>query len=143
VAGLTQNIDLAPTLAELFALGKFPCHGQSLLPLVQGQVETVREYACAGLRVNDGIEWCLRSPEWSFLLPIEPHLEDPGRTARLYVKPDDVWEVNNVIQHYLDWTDRLAATLQAFVAATGQPGLLQPPPLPEVQEEIAAQEGNP
>ncbi len=137
VLALTQNVDLAPTLAELFGLPPLPCHGHSLLPLLHGQAEQVRDYACAGLRVNDGIEWCLRTLDWSFLLPVQPHLEDPERLPQLYVKPDDRTEMNNVIQHFLDWSERLAQALKTFVTATRQPGPLQPPALPEVQEEAS------
>ncbi len=42
VPALTQNVDLAPTLAELFDLPAFPCHGHSLVPLLQGQADEVR-----------------------------------------------------------------------------------------------------
>src|SRR5262249_8856725 len=67
VAALTQNVDLAPTLMELFGLTPFPCHGHSLVPLLHGQQDQVRGYTCAGLHVNEGIEWCLRTQEWAFL----------------------------------------------------------------------------
>ncbi len=137
VTALTQNVDLAPTLVEMLGLAPFPCHGQSLVPLLHGRAEQARAYACAGRQVHEGIEWCLRTLDWSFLLPVQPSSEDPGRTAQLYVKPDDRWEVNNVLQHYLDWSERLEQTLKAFVAATAQPGPFQPPPLPEVQVEAS------
>ncbi len=48
VAALTQAVDLAPTLAEVFGLPVFGCHGHSLAPLLHGNGEPVREYACAG-----------------------------------------------------------------------------------------------
>ena len=48
----------------------------------------------------------------------------------LYVKPDDRWEVNNVVQHHLEWTEVLVETLRAFMTATRQPSPFQPPALP-------------
>jgi arylsulfatase A-like enzyme len=131
VAALTQAVDLAPTLADFFGLAPLPCHGQSLVPLWRGEMDHVRDYICAGLQVGEGIEWCLRTPDWAFLLPVQPLPDDPTRTPHLYVKPDDRWEVNNVVQHHLDWSEVLEQTLRAFVAATRQPGSFQPPPLPE------------
>src|SRR5262249_25898732 len=55
VAALTQAVDLAPTLAELFGAPMRSAQGHSLLPLARGQVEHVREYACAGLEVEGAI----------------------------------------------------------------------------------------
>jgi arylsulfatase A-like enzyme len=105
VDALTQAADLAPTLAELFGVSLAEAQGHSLLPLARGQAERVRDYACAGVPVGDAIEWCLRTPEWAFLLPASA--EASGRGPQLYVKPDDRGEVNNVIQHHLDFAERL------------------------------------
>jgi len=131
VQALTQAVDLAPTLVEVFGLSPLPCHGRSLVPLWRGEAEQVRAYICAGVQVDEGIEWCLRTTEWAFLLPVQPHPDDAGRTSQLYVKPDDRWEVNNVVQHHLEWSEALEQTLRAFVAATQQPAPFQPPALPK------------
>jgi arylsulfatase A-like enzyme len=131
VPALTQNVDVAPTLADLFGVPLPGAHGHSLMPLIRGEAEEVRAYACAGVAVEGGVEWCLRTPEWSLLLPLQPHPEDGGRGPQLYVKPDDRWEVNNVLQHHLDLADSLEQTLRTFVSATLRPGPLQAPPLPD------------
>jgi arylsulfatase A-like enzyme len=125
VPDLTQPADLMPTLLELFGLpAAAEVHGHSLLPLARGRAETVRAYACSGLRRGDGLEWALRTPEWAFLLPLGP----PGK-PQLYVKPDDRWEVNDVLQHHLDLAERLEQVLRGFVAAAQKPGPLRPPEL--------------
>jgi hypothetical protein len=72
------------------------------------------------------MEWMLRTPEWSFLLPVQS-----PRPPQLFVKPDDRWEVNNVYQHHLEYAEGLERTLRAFVETTGRPGPLQIPDLPE------------
>jgi arylsulfatase A-like enzyme len=131
VAALTQAVDLAPTVAGLFGAALPPAHGHDLLPLARGQREGVRPYACAGLRVGDAVEWALRTPDWALLLPAAGPAEVPGRGPQLYVKPDDRWEVNDVLQHHLELADGLEQTLRAFVAAAAGPGPFQPPPLPE------------
>jgi arylsulfatase A-like enzyme len=131
VDALTQAADLAPTLAALFDVALEGAQGQSLLPLARGEVENLRDYVCAGSQTGGAIGWCLRTREWSFLLPVVPE----GGPGRLYVKPDDRWEVNDVVQHHLDLSEGLERTLRGYVTASCQPGPLTPPPLP--QEESA------
>jgi arylsulfatase A-like enzyme len=118
IAALTQAVDLAPTLADLFGAPLPPTHGRSLLPLVRGEVETVRDHACSGLQIGDGVEWALRTPERALLLPLRPHADDPNRRPQLYVKPDDRWEVNDIIHHEPEQAEALERTLRDFVKAT-------------------------
>ena len=70
MAALTQAVDLTPTLAEVFGLPVFGCHGHSLAPLLHGNGKPVREYACA-VQVGGAIEWCMRTPDWALLLPLQ------------------------------------------------------------------------
>jgi arylsulfatase A-like enzyme len=132
VFALTQGVDLAPTLADWFAAALEEAHGHSLLPLMHGDVEQIRPYACAGLEVGQAIEWALRTPEWACLLPVQAS-EDATRKPQLYVKPDDRWEVNDVRQHHLELAEQLEQTLREFVTATRQSGPLKIPPLPELE----------
>jgi hypothetical protein len=140
VPALTQGVDLAPTLAGLFGVSLPGAHGHDLLRLARGEVGEVRPYACSGLRVGEAVEWALRTPEWALLLPVQPAPGDPPRATQLYVKPDDRWEVNNVVQHHLDFAEQLERTLRAFVAAAARPGPLGVPPLPEPVAGAAAGE---
>jgi arylsulfatase A-like enzyme len=132
-SALTQPVDLLPTLADAFGVAIPPVHGRSLMPLIREEVQEVRGYACAGLRRGSAAEWALRTPEWAFLLPIEQE-ENGKRVPQLYLKPDDRWEVNNVIQHHHELVEELEKVLRAFVEATDQGGPLEPPPLPDVDE---------
>ena len=133
VPALTQAVDLAPTLADAFGLPLLGTHGNSLLPLARGESEQVRDYACAGLEVDGAAEWCLRTPDWAFLIAAQPGA-DGARGPQLYVKPDDRWEVNNVLQHHLERAEMMETALRAFVAAARRPGPLQAPPLRDVEE---------
>jgi arylsulfatase A-like enzyme len=130
VAALTQPVDLLPTLLDLFGI-PLPegLHGHSLLPLARGEAEKVRDYACTGLEHAGRIEWALRTPEWAFLLPIQQAADDVPRGPQLFVKPDDRWEVNNLLQHNLELAEQFEKTLRAFMAASRQPGPWVPPPL--------------
>jgi arylsulfatase A-like enzyme len=131
VAALTQSVDLVPTLLEAFALPTADLHGRSLLPLIRSEIDRVRPYACSGLHAGDAIDWALRTPQWSLLLPVRSPADQLPRQPQLYVKPDDRWEVNNLYQQYLDLAEGLEATLRAFVQATRRPGAFQPPDLAE------------
>ncbi len=128
IAGLTQSVDLMPTI--LGALGKPPSgiHGHSLLPLCHGQVGNVRSYAISGLHLKDC--WALRTPNWAFFLSERDDDKDSVSARQLYAKPADRWEVNDLIQHHPELAQHLEETLRAFASATCQPGAFIPPALP-------------
>jgi arylsulfatase A-like enzyme len=136
IFALTQPVDLLPTFLEAFALPvPSSVQGHSAWPLLRGKSEQVRAYACTGMRLGNNTEWAIRTSEWGFILP-ESHVEPgPLRGPQLYVKPDDRWEVNNVLQHHLDLADHLLQTLRGFVAASRRPGPLQAPALGDVEAE--------
>jgi hypothetical protein len=129
---LTQPVDLMPTLLDAFAVSPPVIHGGNLLSLIRGEAQETRPYACSG----GPDEWALRTHDWAFFLPVRSQPEDP-RGPRLYVKPDDRWEVNDLAQHHPELSERLEKTLRGFMAATGRPGLLEAPPLEEPAEEEA------
>jgi arylsulfatase A-like enzyme len=130
IGALTQPVDLMPTLLEAFDLTSLDCHGSSLLPLIRGEQERIRDYACSGLETGGELEYSLRTLDWAFLLPQETGsggLHPPLRNPQLYVKPDDRWEVNNVLQHHFELAEQLEQTLRAFLKApTRQAQGLQP-----------------
>jgi arylsulfatase A-like enzyme len=116
IGALTQPVDLMPTLLEAFGLTSVDCHGSSLLPLIRGDQERVRDFSCSGLEIGGEVECSLRTPDWALLLPGNSGSEDLAlRSRQLYVKPDDRWEVNNVLQHHLELGEQLEQTLRAFV----------------------------
>jgi arylsulfatase A-like enzyme len=111
VAALTQAVDLAPTLADVFEVELSSAQGRTLLPLVYGAAEEIRSYVCSGARSGDALEWSLRTAKYALLLPAQA--ESGG--ARLYVKPDDQYEVNNVIQHHLERAEEMERMLREFI----------------------------
>jgi hypothetical protein len=137
VAALTQSVDLAATLADWFGVPLPDAQGHSLLPLARGESAAIRAYACSGLQVGPALEYALNTPEWGFVLPLRTAAPESARTPQLFVKPDDRGEINNVVQHHMEWAEKLERTLRDFVTATNQPGVLQAPPLPE--EDMADQ----
>ena len=118
IGALTQPVDLMPTLLEAFDLTSLDCHGSSLLPLIRGEQERIRDYACSGLEIGGELEYSLRTPDWAFLLPENPSsggLRPLLRDRQLYVKPDDRWEVNNVLQHHFELAEQFEQVLRTFV----------------------------
>ncbi len=133
VPALTQPVDLLPTLLGAFGLPQVTADGRALQPLARHETEQVRPYACSGLRVGAWCEWALRTPDWAFLLPVSAPPEERPRPPQLYVKPEDRWEVNNVMQHHLELAEHLEQVLRGFAEASRQPGPLQAPELRDVE----------
>jgi arylsulfatase A-like enzyme len=113
VPALTQTVDLAPTLADVFEVLLQGAEGFTLLPLVYGDAEKVRDFACAWLP-NAA---CLRTLEWALVLPPE---QGKNPAPQLFVKPEDRWEVNDVAQHHQELTEELERNLRTFLAAIAQ-----------------------
>jgi arylsulfatase A-like enzyme len=135
IGALTQPVDLLPTILEVFGVSPSAAlHGQSLWPLIRGQREEGRSYACAGARLGDATEWAVRTAQWAYILPLGPGSDSLPRGPQLYVKPDDRWEVNNVLQHHLELAEHLDRTLRGFVEASRRPGSLEAPELREIEK---------
>jgi arylsulfatase A-like enzyme len=89
--------------------------GQSGFDLLAWSRESERaSHYARTLRVNESGRptVAIRTPEWAFL--IELNTDSPA--AQLYRKPDDRWEVNNVLQHYPDVISRLEGLARAIPA---------------------------
>jgi arylsulfatase A-like enzyme len=126
VAALTQSCDLLPTLLELFGVPvPAEVQGESLLPLARGETQQSRPHAVIGVELGDGLEFALRTPEWSLDLPLRTPEHDPPRSTQLYAKPEDRWEVNNLLQHHLDLADELERKLREHIAAANQPARVE------------------
>jgi arylsulfatase A-like enzyme len=107
VAQLTQPADVSATILDLFGLAP-DTTGKSVLPLAEGQLEGWRTTVCSHAGAADALrtnEWCLFVPE--------------GGPARLYVKPDDRWEVNDVAQHHPELVEELCEKLRASRTSLG------------------------
>lgn len=116
IGALTQPVDLVPTLRECQGWPPGEVEGKSLLPLVEGKVESLRPFACSGAAVGASLEWSLRTLDRALLLPLSSPPDDPPRRRQLYIKPDDRWEVNDVQQHHHEQIDEMEANLRAFMA---------------------------
>lgn len=141
---LVQSCDLYWTIAELLeptatsqSSSDATAWGRSVLPLVDGSLDALRDRA---LIVGSG-ETGIRTGAW-YLRRRTPlgHTADestaePGEAPpdQLYLKPDDMWEVNDVADRCPEIVEQLRQfeqeTRAAIAAAT------QPPALEEVLAE--------
>ncbi|MBN2021194.1 MAG: sulfatase-like hydrolase/transferase [Pirellulales bacterium] len=103
---LVTPADLRPTLLEYWSIDEPPAgrFDRSLLPLVRGDVETVRDRLCLGA---SGGETAIRAPAW--------YLRRADRFS-LFVKPDDRWEVNDVADRCPDVVQRLDDAAAEYIA---------------------------
>lgn len=113
VPGFSQPPDLAPTLLDLFGLK--PADAPSLLALARGSGESHRTSAVTALELNGAAELAIRTEEWALLLPTMVP-EDETREPRLFQKPDDRWEVNDLRSRNVERADELEAELRKQVA---------------------------
>ena len=129
VNALTQPLDLTATLLEAGGFPVPPMHGRSLWPLLRSEAPAVRPYAVSSLAVDGWESWLLRSPGWAFHLPTKcPEDVEPAK-PKLYVKPDDRWEVNDFWQQQVDRADEFERALREFIATLAQPGEPRYPPI--------------
>ncbi len=131
VQQLTQPVDLLPTLLGAFGQ-PIPeqVHGHSLLPVAHGKPVNMRDYACSRLHLGRAAEWAIRTQHWYFLLPSP---EDGQRKVQLYVKPEDRWEVNNVVSQYPEVAEHLELTLRRLMAVKRRS---RSPEFPELRPDV-------
>jgi arylsulfatase A-like enzyme len=103
-----QTVDLIPTLAEWFGVdgSARALDGKSLLPLIRGEQVAPRPSAVvvagpnlSGIRTSD------------FYLVSRRGNGAEGVERRLFAKPDDIWEVNDLASQSPEVVDQLAREL--------------------------------
>jgi arylsulfatase A-like enzyme len=112
IGAFTQSVDLSPTIREFFQLPATEMDGRSLIPLLSGTQDSVRPFAVSGWPKPDAMHWAIRTPKRACLVT---HPTAGERTARLYIKPDDRCEVNDMAQHFADDVAEMESTLQPFI----------------------------
>jgi len=112
VGALTQPTDFGAILREWFGLRPNPAiddwSGRSLSPLICGEAFSIRDRAITGWRCPGQTLWGFRTPNEYLLLNGE---------SRLFVKPSDRWEVNNVQPHHQELAEELEREFRATSAA--------------------------
>lgn len=114
IQGLTQNIDLFPTICDHFEVPEEdfvnPIHGKSLMPLMNGEVESLRKavlYGVYGKSVNicDGQYSFFKAPIRDDNSPLNLYTSMPT-TLRQYIGHSSIEDKEAIdTGHFLSWTD--------------------------------------
>ena len=130
---LVQSVDLPASLLEWFGCPPSGMEGRSLLPAVRNQAGPMREYVCFADATHHGI----RSRDFALVKPRES-VASASDDRRLFVKPDDYWEVTNLWTQYPESTRQLEQTLLNFESACQTP---PPADLPALVSECDRRTG--
>jgi arylsulfatase A-like enzyme len=112
---LAQSVDLFPTLAEWFGIDAsgLSLDGTSLLPTVRGEKSEQRPRLLiagdelAGIRTSD-----------YYLVSRQAD----GETPRLFAKPEDIWETNNLAAQSPEMVDQLSGQLDQLLSGEDAKG---------------------
>jgi arylsulfatase A-like enzyme len=101
---LVQSVDLFPTLAEWFGIGAsgLSLEGTGLLPILRGEKNATRSRV---LIAGDGLAG-IRTSDYYLV-----SRQEDGETPRLFAKPEDIWETNDLAAQSPDMVDQLSAQL--------------------------------
>jgi arylsulfatase A-like enzyme len=114
VRALAQFHDVLPTILDALGFGNDveALAGRSLLPLIRGEVERLRETIITGYHAGD--DRCVRDETWSYI-------RSPGEQPdELYNLIDDPGEQHNLIDAQPDEARRLAGAFGRLYALSGQ-----------------------
>ena len=65
IKAMTSDVDVAPTVLDWLGIGVHPSmQGKSLLPLIRGEVDKLRDYALAGYYTAS---WAIYTEDWSYV----------------------------------------------------------------------------
>ena len=101
---LVEPADLWSTLIRLFGVDHVPRSptGKDLMPLVRQEIDSLRDRACI---IGGEVDRAIRTPAW-FL--------QTNASTRLFAKPDDRWEVNDVADRCAAIVDDLRHTQRTY-----------------------------
>ncbi|MEA3401203.1 MAG: sulfatase [Armatimonadota bacterium] len=106
---LVRLSDIAPTICDAVGVDRQPgIHGTSLLPLVRGETDWVRDYAITGIHSRSA---AIRDGRWSLLLP------GASGQRELYDREQDPAEQHDVAHEFPQEVDRLEEQLQRELGA--------------------------
>lgn len=133
IGALTQNIDLMPTLLDLYGIDPESCrnrmHGSSWLPLIRGEQEKIRDYALFGyfgkqINLTDGTYTYFRSPSPDNR-PLNLYTAMPT-DIRVYFNEDRISDFSRIeAGPFLSWTDYPVYRIPADVVKDNDDGTLR------------------
>ena len=116
VTALTQTVDLAPAILDLWQIPyeRERIQGSSLLPLLTGEKRKVRDYVFATCS-EPWPSYLVRDTAWSLLL------YRGGKLRALYDLRNDPGQTRNVIAEHAQTAAKMTAAFQQFARTQGRP----------------------
>jgi arylsulfatase A-like enzyme len=106
---LVETPEIFATIIDFLKVGNRPrIQGESLLPIMAGQAEKIRDYAYMGYFKRT---WRVSDKNWSFVLSLEK-----GRPNELYNLKEDPEEKKNLVEKEKQKAMELELELRRFVA---------------------------
>jgi hypothetical protein len=105
VASFTQPADQAALLRELFA------DPANALEAICRNAET-RDRVMTRLDCGGAKEIAIRTSEWTFLFSLHNPPDEPPRPPQLFARPDDRWEVNDVLRQHPEIAEQFQAACE-------------------------------
>ncbi len=113
VEGLVQTCDVTPTLLDYLGIESPPTmHGKTLLPVIRGEVQEIRELAVSGYHRRS---WSIRTNEWTYLRWPAPDQAPTRDAPELYNRRADPYEQVDLIREYPQIADELDLKMRRFV----------------------------
>ena len=106
---ISESVDLFPTLAEWFGIDAsgLSLDGTSLLPTLRGEKSEQRSRV---LIAGDGLAG-IRTSDYYLV-----RRQEDDATSRLFAKPEDIWETNDLAAQSPDLADQLSGQLAQLLA---------------------------
>jgi arylsulfatase A-like enzyme len=106
---LVETTDIFPTILDFLNIRIPPrIHGKSLLPIISGKDEAIRNYAYMGYYKQS---WRINDHDWSFMMYL-----DKKTSSELYNLKEDPEELNNLVERNPQKAMELELELRKFVA---------------------------
>ena len=111
---LSQFHDVLPTLLDAMGFGNNTetMHGRSLMPIVRGEVDSIRDAVITGF--HEGVDRCIRDKVWSYIR------RPAGEPDELYNLIEDPRERVNLIDEHPREARRLARQFGSLYAISGE-----------------------
>jgi arylsulfatase A-like enzyme len=109
-SALVTHADLAATIGDWLDIDSSADASSSLLPILRGEEMSLRTSLVSGFV---DVEYAVRTRDWKLILPVRPVGSD--RRRQLYSKPEDRWEVNDLVDQRVVIADELETQLRQHV----------------------------
>ena len=131
IKSFVDTTDIMPTILDFLGV-KLPqprssheiLHGHSLLPLISGEIEKVRDYAYMGWFNRS---WAIRDGDWKYIMYTSPNFVYTGKDKNeLFNLKEDPDELNNLYDEEPELVNRLELQLRRFIDNLPPPQLSRP-----------------